>query len=258
MKNKRINPITLKTGCLCFLVILCSTILLADELADYENFEKANELYKEGKYREAIEQYDRILSNGRVNGALFYNLGNAYFKLGSIGYAILYYEKAMDYLPRDTELKENIAFARAFLQDSIEEKKPSFIVYVLSVMLGYLTLRECAAMVSILVSITLICAILLCYRKSTFLKNVVISLLILCLVSAFLLGIKGKQSSARRGVVIAELTEIKSAPSADATTEFIIHEGTDFYIIESIKEWVKIRLRDGKTGWTTNETFKQI
>ena len=243
----------------CFLIILCGAGLLASqEPSNNELFHKGNECYKEGKYDKAIEQYNRMVLNGVENGSLFYNLGNAHFKQGSIGYSILYYEKAKKLLPRDRDLMENLAFARAFLQDSIEEKKPPFIVYILSAMLANSTLREIAVSVSLLISITLMCSILLFYKKSLFLKNISISLLVLCALSAMLLVAKYRYSFAKRGIVISESTEIKSAPSDDSTTEFIIHEGTDFHIIEAIKEWAKIRLRDGKTGWTTIDTFKQI
>lgn len=244
---------------ICFILFLHNAMLLAgQDLSNSELFIKGNDYYRDGEYSRAIEHYDRLIANGVENGALFYNLANAHFKLGSIGYSILYYEKAKRYLPRDPELTENIAFARAFLQDRIEDKKPPFIIFILSSLLGNFTLREVAASASVLLSVTLICAILLLYKRSLFLKNLTISLLLVSVIAGSLLAAKCRYSFQKRGVIVKELAEIKSAPAEDATTEFIIHEGTDFHIIEAIKEWAKIRLRDGKTGWTTTGVFEPI
>ncbi|GAH77672.1 unnamed protein product, partial [marine sediment metagenome] len=90
------------------LLLLNQNTPLNQEFSNDELFRKGNALYKEGKYEDAIEQYRKIIDGGILNGNLFYNLGNAYFRKGKIGYAILYYEKALKFLPRDRELNENL------------------------------------------------------------------------------------------------------------------------------------------------------
>ncbi len=242
----------------CLLLIFAGGVLHAQSLSNRELFQKANEHYESGAFEEATEYYHRIIANGVENGPLLYNLGNAYFKQGSIGYALLYYEKAKKYIPRDGELKENIAFARAFLQDKVDEKQQPFLTYILSLLVEHLTLRELAATVSFLLSATLICALVFLYKRSPLWKNASFSLLVLFLLGAALLMMKYRHTRIQRAILISERAEIKSAPSANATTEFIIHEGIDFLIIESIQEWAKISLRDGKTGWTPRATFEQI
>jgi tetratricopeptide (TPR) repeat protein len=236
-------------------MLLPSIALSAGDLSNNELFSNGNEYYKNGEYGKAIEHYERIVSDGVRNGSLFYNLGNAYFKQGSIGKSILYYEKARKYLPRDRELAENISFARAFLQDRIEEKEQPFVIFIFSAILAKFTLREVAATASVVLSITLACAILLIYRKSLLLKDITLSLIVVALLAGLLLAAKYRYEFTKRGIVTDDLAEIRSAPSEAATVEFIIHEGTELQIVEKISEWAKVRLKDGKTGWTTSSTY---
>ena len=59
-----------------------------------EGFFKANQAYKVGDFQEAIEEYLRLIRSGHGGGQIYYNLGNAYFRAGQVGRAILEYERA--------------------------------------------------------------------------------------------------------------------------------------------------------------------
>ncbi|MGB2050149.1 MAG: SH3 domain-containing protein, partial [Flavobacteriaceae bacterium] len=51
----------------------------------------------------------------------------------------------------------------------------------------------------------------------------------------------------------------KSEPNLKSETVFILHEGAKIQILESYKkEWSKIKLIDGKSGWLPNEAFKEL
>jgi bleomycin hydrolase len=56
--------------------------------------EQANKYYDESEYSLAVETYETIINNGFESDKLYYNLGNAYFKLNNLPMAIFYYEKA--------------------------------------------------------------------------------------------------------------------------------------------------------------------
>jgi len=231
----------------------------AKELSTHDIFDEGNNLYKEGNYSEAIDMYNKILSQGFQNGEIFYNLANAYFRNGSIGYSILYYEKARRFLPRDSELKENLYFAKTFAQDKIQEKKPSFLYFILLSLLNKFTLKEIISLVSIFLSITLlICICFLRKKQLTLWRNLSISFVLILVFLLFLMSLKVKNSTKKTAVMLSQVADIKSAPSKDATVEFSLHEGTEFLIIESVKDWAKIRLLDAKTGWTEERNFGRI
>ena len=49
---------------------------------------QANQSYLDGEYELAADRYEAILARGHVNGHIFFNLGNCYFRLNQLGRAI--------------------------------------------------------------------------------------------------------------------------------------------------------------------------
>jgi tetratricopeptide (TPR) repeat protein len=83
-------------------------------------FTQGNSEYQKGNYASAEQYYSRILKSGADSGALYYNLGNACFKQKRLGEAIYYWEKALQKLPADRDIKENLDFASLLIVDRIE------------------------------------------------------------------------------------------------------------------------------------------
>ena len=82
-------------------------------------FDEGNRRYREGDYAGAVELYGRILESGVESGELHYNLGNAWFRLGELGPAILHYERARRIMPRDDDLGTNLELARSLTVDQV-------------------------------------------------------------------------------------------------------------------------------------------
>ena len=76
-------------------------------------FDQANKHYEAGKFRDAADAYGKIISTGNSSTALLFNLGNAQFKAGNVGQAIVAYRQAAQLAPRDTDLNANLQFARS-------------------------------------------------------------------------------------------------------------------------------------------------
>ena len=72
----------------------------------------ANALVESGHTAEAV-QISQLVTQGVRDGALFYNLGNAYYQQGDLGRAIVSYEQAAQLTPRDTDVRQNLAQARS-------------------------------------------------------------------------------------------------------------------------------------------------
>ena len=58
-------------------------------------FDEGNALYNQGNYNGAIEKYTSIINSGSESAELYYNLGNAYYKINDIANSIFYYEKSL-------------------------------------------------------------------------------------------------------------------------------------------------------------------
>ena len=102
--------------------ILIYTILLVVSFsahASTSRWEAGNRAYIDGNYEKAIEEYSVIIDGGEYSMKLYYNLANAYFKLGKMGKAILYYNKALRIAPSQDDIRHNLALAEAQTKDRI-------------------------------------------------------------------------------------------------------------------------------------------
>ncbi len=77
-----------------------------------QRFETANQAYTEGKFEAARDQYQAIATDGGWNANLFYNLGNADYRLGEKAAAFLAYERALALNPSHPEAAANLALLR--------------------------------------------------------------------------------------------------------------------------------------------------
>src|SRR3954469_19991984 len=80
--------------------------------ADQDVFAKANQAYTDARYDEAATGYQELVRTGNWNATIFYNLGNAQYRLGNFGQAILNYERALALDPRHPEADANLRLAR--------------------------------------------------------------------------------------------------------------------------------------------------
>src|SRR5439155_17910207 len=97
----------------CFIVILCSAVSAASSIAQAEgDFTKANQEYAQEHFKEAISGYEALVRAGQWSANLFYDLGNAYFRTGDFGHAILNYERALALERHHPETAANLQIAR--------------------------------------------------------------------------------------------------------------------------------------------------
>ena len=83
-------------------------------------FDEGNALYNQGNYYEAIEKYTSIINNGSESAELYYNLGNAYYKINDIANSIFYFEKSLLLDPNNNETINNLSFSQNMTIDRIE------------------------------------------------------------------------------------------------------------------------------------------
>ncbi|MCX7611347.1 MAG: tetratricopeptide repeat protein, partial [Ignavibacterium sp.] len=116
----------------CFsLTMIILTFLIINNYAQTNAekiFNEANNSFLAGEYQKSIELYEKLISEGYNDATLFYNLGNAYYRIGKIGQAILYYEKAKALNPSDEDIIHNLNFVKLQTKDKIE-KLPRFFIF---------------------------------------------------------------------------------------------------------------------------------
>jgi len=107
------------------LILLFIQVIQASEWDVY--LTEGNKAYSDGNYENAVMHYSKILENDFESGELYFNLGNAYYKLNEIGNSIYYYEKALKFIEGDEALEQNLKIARLKIIDKIDPVPKLFI-----------------------------------------------------------------------------------------------------------------------------------
>lgn len=96
-------------------ILLLATMIAPDGTrsrgAEPQVMTAANALVDAGHFSEAITMYESQVTQGIRDSALFYNLGNAYFRQGELEAALLNYQRAAQLDPRDADIRHNLALA---------------------------------------------------------------------------------------------------------------------------------------------------
>ena len=102
------------------LIYLISSGFLFSQSENEEYFNLGIELYNNGNYNEAIIKFKEIIEKGAHSENLYFNLGNAYYKVNDIPNSIFYYEKALKLNPKNNDVLNNLSFSKNMLIDNIE------------------------------------------------------------------------------------------------------------------------------------------
>jgi tetratricopeptide (TPR) repeat protein len=222
-----------------------------------EGFFKANQAYKVGDFQEAIEEYLRLIRSGHGGGQIYYNLGNAYFRAGQVGRAILEYERAQLLIPRDPDLNFNLSHARDQIRDAIEESH-GFIETAFFWLKSF-NLNELFWSFALLNLLLWTILIIRLFHKSEWLYYMLLLILTAWFVTGLSFGLKYYWiSSDDRAVILQKEVDILAGPEEDDTILFKLHEGTVVYKERSEDGWSLVRLPDKKRGWVKSRAIGLI
>ena len=217
-------------------------------------FSQANELYNKGSYIEAINNYKEIIKNDFHSAELYYNLGNAYYRLDSIASSVYYYEKALQLNPNDREIIDNLELINKTLVDEIDPITIPLIESILN-SISNIFYFETWGYISIFFSF-LIVALFLSYYFANSSRVKRLTFVLLCISSIFMLvslinGNKGYNNYINNeyAVIYSYETDLKTEPNYRSETLFMLHEGTKVQVIEDYNNWIKIRLVNGQIGY---------
>ncbi|RFN59290.1 tetratricopeptide repeat protein [Marixanthomonas ophiurae] len=246
--------------------LLILGMLLVSALGFAQNdalFEQGKENYKNAKFSEAVTNWKKIVDNGQQSAELYFNLGNAHYKLNNIGPSIYYFEKALQLQPNDDDIKTNLAFAENARIDVIEPLPKTIFSRWYKNVSGVFTYNGWA-IVSVIGVILFVLLFLLYWfsisetKKRVYFTTSLFSVVvcITALVMAFQTYVDFNKN--KPAIIFAENTEVKGEPNMGSDTAFELHEGTKVQIIGNEQNWVRIELADGKDGWMPVNDLKQL
>lgn len=220
-------------------------------------FDSANALYKQAKYDDALRIYRSILDSGKISGALFYNIGNCYFKKGELGKALLNYERSRILLPSDSDVRSNYEFTR--MQLSLQEEPANMLIRYFIRLFDELSANFLFVLIMLLyVSLFGIWTISL-YMPLVRRWIVFSSLTVLVLSLLVGVGLAKKIAFIKRGaVVVTKEVEARFEPAEAATAYFKLTEGSRLEIIDTQDTWVKVKRFDGRIGWIPQAAMEKV
>jgi len=247
---------------IALIVFLISAFSLSAKQAD-SLFVKANKLYQNENYTEALAIYQQIEKNSIQSDALFYNIANANYKLNRIAPAIYYYEKTILLNSRNNDAKFNLTFAKQMALDNIEPLPKTLSQRFNNGFILKLTYNTWAW---IAVGLSFLFALLfLLYhfsfsstKKRLYFVTSILSAVFVLLTLVFAYQNYRISKSIKYAIVFEQQTDIKTAPTLSSEVSFQLHEGTKVQLLEHLDNWDKIKIADGKTGWILSEHIKEL
>lgn len=226
-------------------------------------FAEGNRLLSAGQYAEAVRRYESIVGQGLHSAALYYNLGNAYFKQNDYPSAILSYERAIRLAPSDEDIMFNLELARTFTVDVITPLPQLFVSRWLNTAMRMFTTNGWAYIALVAFALALVGVALFWYSRGSAQKRLffgisVALLLLFGLSLAASIGCKNELEHNEMAIVFAPSVAVKSTPDSSGLDLFILHAGTKVKLMRSVGAWCEVQIADGSKGWMEKTSFKKI
>ncbi len=233
---------------------------------------EADSAYNALAYAHALELYNEALDSAETSTHLYYNIANTYYRLGDLGRAVLWYERALQLDPTNSDARANLEFVNTRITDKPVDNRSlisrgydnltsachpdtwawiTFTLFTLTVI----------AFVAYLVTTGVI------IRKTCFFGGGVLLILTAFTLS---LSLSGASIASRHdnAIIISPSAQLSTAPRAasDADTQaFLLHEGTKVQIVDSVKptdptldSWYEVKVAGNARAWINGRDIERI
>lgn len=226
-------------------------------------FDEGNALYNQGNYTEAIEKYTSIINNGFESAELYYNLGNAYYKINDIANSIFYFEKSLLLDPNNNETKNNLSFSQNMTIDRIETVPVNQVSKFISKFTNLFDYNTWFLISIIFEFLSLIVFSLYLFNKNSDTKKrffSIGSIFLFFFIIFLILGINSKSEYEKNNpaILFENRISFKSEPNERSEDLFLLNEGTKVNVLEKLNEWSLVELSNGSKGWILSSTFQTI
>lgn len=256
------SKVAMKQLLISFLIIISTFGISAQNVA-----EQAAKAYQEGDFRDAITLLEGEIKaqkeQGKVSSELYYNLGNAYFRVNEVPQAILNYERAQLYNPGDRDIKHNIEYAQTKIEDKILTADNFFLKMWFEGVRDLLPSNSWAVL-SIVFFVLFIGSLFLFFfsakltlKKTGFYTGIVLFGLLI-FTNVFAYTQKKNVENRDTAIIMAGSAPVVSSPNTTSKELFILHAGTKVTITKVDGTWYEIEIADGSVGWIQEDKFEII
>jgi tetratricopeptide (TPR) repeat protein len=246
---------------LVILMLLVTSAMFAEDNASL--IEKGNKAYTGKFYQEALDCYLKVVKSNNEAAALYYNIGNTYYKLNDYPSAILYLEKAKKLSPGDEDINFNLKVANNKITDKIEAIPDFFVLRWYKQAANIFPFNTWAIIGIILFVLFLGILSLYLFSRSLRLRKFAFwcsAVMLFCSIVCFVFAQSQYSSinNTTEAIIFSPSVTAKSSPDANSTDLFVMHDGTKVRVIDNVGEWSEIKLANGSVGWVNTSVFKVI
>lgn len=226
-----------------------------------EIFRSGVSAYQRGRFDSAAAEFGLLAQGGIDDERVWYNLGNAQFKSGRIGAALVAYRRGLRLAPRDNDLQANYRYVRLFAADKIEAVGVFFLESWWRTALEGLSLSESRRLAALAFWLA---ALLSAWKLWPGIQRPVATWLV---VSVWVLWLTATGASAtcymrdevhRSGAVVTVRTDVRGGPGGDYALQFVAHDGLLGTIERTESGWFLVRFPNGLKGWIAVSDFEAI
>ena len=256
--NKKTMPIAV------ILLPLAMSLFFASANAETISKVHADEAYSQEHYDEAIQIYEQLLSEKGASADIYYNLGNAYYRVDSLSAAILSWERVLRMKPSDDDARFNLQLANSKTIDKIAPEREMFFVTWYRSLVQAFSVDVWAVVGLTSLAVALVLALVWFFAFSERLRRISFTCSIILLVLFLLSNLFAwqQQRALQRhdeAIVMVQKTSVKNMPAASGSDEFTIHAGTKVTITDdTMSDWKQILLPDGREGWAKAKDIEKI
>ncbi|HWF18518.1 MAG TPA: tetratricopeptide repeat protein [Verrucomicrobiae bacterium] len=227
-----------------FLALMTLNLSARDFTAD---FDSANKFYEEGRYADAVTAYDKLIETGNISEAIYFNRGNAFFKLGQIGKAIASYRQAERLAPRDRELRADLQLARTRARGGAPYHNDHLRVWLGSLSLNEWTLLTATAFWALFILLALgQWRMELKSRLKNYVQAAASATVLLGLCFGLALYLDYLTPSA---IVVAGEADVRNGPLDESPGVFKVRDGAELEVLDRKDNWLQVQDPAQRIGW---------
>ena len=244
-------------------LLLVGVLLWHDTVAQenpHATLSQAEIAYVAGDYETAIALYQSVIEQGVGDSTVYFNLGNAYYGSGQLGWALVNYRRAQQISPRDTAINANIALIRSERLD-FQRGESSWVDRLAVSTQDMMTLPELGwTMLGLwTVWFMFIAAWVLRPELRSRLRWLLIITGWILLVGLLLFSSRLYVAHYRSRAVIVDLsTQAMSGPGDAYLPMFEFFDAAEIRILDVRGQWVRFVLPDGRQGWIQSSALEEI
>src|SRR5205823_3090257 len=240
----------------CFIAAsLCAVSISSLSAQADADFAKANRDFAQGHFKEAISGYEALIRDGQWTANVFYDLGNAYFRAGDFGRAILNYERALALERHHPEAAANLQIARDEAH-ALEMQSSWLDRYLQSASINQYSITAAVAF-----WVGLFCLVVLIFarrRSASVIALLIFSLLVFVVAILAIYELDHGSKGRALAIVTGKDVQARLATADTANSVLALPSGSEVKILSTRGDWVYAALPNNLRGWIPAKDAQQV